>query len=140
MRVLLCASNQIGSRIIRAVTWSRWSHAAIIDGDEIIEAVWPRVRVSPLADALVSHPRWVIIDIPVADEALAIAAARSQVGKPYDLWGVLGLGIKRNWQEDDAWWCSELIPWAAKQGGTDLFRPDALRRITPEHLWMLPIP
>ena len=138
MRVLLCASNQIGSHIIRAATWSRWSHAAIIDGDEIIEAVWPRVRVSPLADALVSHPRWVIIDIPVADEALAIAAARSQVGKPYDLWGVLGLGIKRNWQDDEAWWCSELIPWAAKQAGTDLFRPDALRRITPEHLWMLP--
>ena len=138
MRVLLCASNQIGSHIIRAATWSRWSHAAIIDGDEIIEAVWPRVRVSPLADALVSHPRWVIIDIPVADESAAIAAARSQIGKPYDLWGVLGLGLKRQWQDDDAWWCSELITWAAKQGGTDLFRPDALRRITPEHLWMLP--
>ena len=140
MRVLLCTTDKIGSRIIRAVTWSRWSHAAIIDGAEIMGAVWPRVRVSPLADAMVSHPRWVIIDIPVADEALAIAAARSQVGKPYDLWGVLGLGIKRNWQDDEAWWCSELIPWAAKQAGTDLFRPEALRRITPEHLWMLPAP
>ena len=138
MRVLLCTTDKIGSRIIRAVTWSRWSHAAIIDGDEIIEAVWPRVRVSPLADALASHPRWVIIGIPVADEALAIAAARSQIGKPYDLWGVLGLGIRRDWQDDAAWWCSELILWAAKQAGTDLFRPDALRRITPEHLWMLP--
>ena len=138
MRVLLCSSNKLGSRIIRAVTWSRWSHAAIIDGDEVIEAVWPRVRVSPLADALVSHPRWVIIDIPVVDEALAIAAARSQVGKPYDLLGVLGLGLKRNWQEDDSWWCSELVSWTAKQGGTDLFRSEALHRITPEHLWMLP--
>ena len=38
MRVLLCTTDKIGSRIIRAVTWSRWSHAAIIDGDEIIEA------------------------------------------------------------------------------------------------------
>ena len=89
------------------------------------------MRVSTLARATGTDPRWVIIDIPVADEALAIAAARSQVGKPYDLWGVLGLGIKRNWQDDEAWWCSELIPWAAKQAGTDLFRPDALRRITP---------
>ena len=109
MRALLCTTDKIGSRIIRAVTWSRWSHAAIIDGDEIIEAVWPRVRVSSLARALDTHPRWAVIDIPVADD-------------------------------DDAWWCSELIPWAAKQGGTDLFRPDALRRITPEHLWMLPAP
>lgn len=140
MRVLLCTTDKIGSRIIRAVTWSRWSHAAIIDGNEIIEAVWPRVRVSSLAWAIETHPRWTVIDIPVADESAAIAAARSQIGKPYDLWGVLGLGLKRQWQDDDAWWCSELITWAAKQGGTDLFRPDALRRITPEHLWMLPAP
>lgn len=138
MRVLLCTTDKLRSRIIRAVTWSRWSHAAIIDGDEIIEAVWPRVRVATLAAALASHPRWAVIDFPVADEDAAIDAARSQVGKPYDLWGVLGLGIKRNWQDDEAWWCSELIPWAAAQGGTDLFRADALRRITPEHLWMLP--
>jgi uncharacterized protein YycO len=101
--------------------------------------VWPRVRVSSLARVIEAHPRWIVIDIPVADEPAAIAAARSQVGKPYDLWGVLGLGIKRQWQDDGAWWCSELIPWAAKQAGTDLFRPEALRRITPEHLWMLPI-
>jgi len=98
------------------------------------------VRVSSLARAIETHPRWTVIDIPVTDESAAIAAARSQIGKPYDLWGVLGLGLKRQWQDDDAWWCSELITWAAKQGGTDLFRPDALRRITPEHLWMLPIP
>ena len=52
MRVLLCTTDKIGSRIIRAVTWSRWSHAAIIDGDEIIEAVWPRVRVSSLIHAV----------------------------------------------------------------------------------------
>ena len=140
MRVLLCTTDKIGSRIIRAVTWSRWSHAAIIDGDEIIEAVWPRVRVSSLIRALENASAMAVIDIPVADEAGAIAAARSQVGKPYDLLGVIGLGVKRNWQDDDAWWCSELIPWAAQQGGTDLFRPDALRRITPEHLWMLPAP
>ena len=138
MRVLLCTTNKIGSRINRAVTWSRWSHAAIIDGDEIIEAVWPRERVSSLIHALENASAMAVIDIPVADEAGAIAAARSQVGKPYDLLGVIGLGIKRNWQDDDAWWCSELIPWAAQQGGTELFRPEALRRITPEHLWMLP--
>ena len=52
---------------------------------------------------------------------------------------LIGFG-RRDWQDDAAWWCSELIPWAAKQAGTDLFRPDALRRITPEHLWMLPAP
>ena len=44
-----------------------------------------------------------------------IAAVRSQIGKPYDKTGALGLGLHRDWQEDDAWWCSELIPWAAQQ-------------------------
>ena len=103
MRVLLCTSDKLGSRIIRAVTWSRWSHAAIIDGDEIVEAVWPRVRLSTLSDALASHPRWAVIDIPVADEAAAIAAARSQIGKPYDLLGVIGLGkIGKSRVHDDS--------------------------------------
>ena len=138
MRVLLCTTDKIGSRIIRAVTWSKWSHAAIIDGDEVIEAVWPRVRVSKLTDVTTNYSRWIIIEIPVKDDAATISAARSQVGKPYDLLGVIGLGLRRNWQDEDSWWCSELVSWAAKQGGTNLFRPGVLSRITPEHLWMLP--
>jgi hypothetical protein len=32
-------------------------------------------------------------------------------GKKYDLTGVIGLGFKRDWQENDRWWCTELVAY-----------------------------
>lgn len=137
MKILFCTSKLPGAALIRAVTWSDYSHVAIIDGDEAIEAVWPCVRVSPLADVIASHPEHVIADFPCLSPIDAIKAARSQVGKPYDLAGILGIGLHRDWQETDSWFCSELVAWAFVQGGTPLFRPEAMHRITPQHLWIL---
>lgn len=137
MKVLLCTSNLPGALLIRALTWSRWSHAAIIDGDEVIEATWPRVRVTPLAEVLAKRSRWTIIDLPCRSSEAVIAAARSQVGKPYDLRAVLGIAIHRDWQDPSRWFCSELVAWAFEQAGSPLFRADAVQRVTPQHLWML---
>ena len=137
MRVLFCTSKLPGAAIIRAVTWSDWSHVALIDGEEVIEATWPAVRVVPLADVLAKHSRFAVADIPCQDPAAVIAAARSQIGKPYDLTALFGMLARRDWQEADAWFCSELTAWAFQQGGSPLFRPEALYRITPQHLWMI---
>ena len=137
MRVLFCTSKLPGAVLIRAITWSDWSHVALLDGDEVIEATWPVVRVAPLAEVIAAHSAHVIVDLPCSDPAAAIAAARTQAGKPYDLTALFGLLMHRDWQEDDRWFCSELVAWAFAQGGTTLFRPEAMHRITPQHLWML---
>lgn len=137
MRVLFCTSKLPGAVLIRAITWSDWSHVALIDGEEAIEATWPAVRVAPLSEIIAKHSDFVVVDIPCDDPAAVIAAARSQVGKPYDLTALLGLLVRRDWQEADAWFCSELTAWAFQQGGSPLFRPEALYRITPQHLWMI---
>lgn len=137
MQVVFCSNKQPAALLIRAVTWSRWSHVAVVVGDQVIEAVWPCVRARPLADLLKDHPVHVVVDLPCRLESAAQEALRSQVGKPYDLSGVFGLALHRDWQEDDRWWCSELVAWAFDQGGSPLFRPEAMHRITPEHLWML---
>lgn len=34
---------------------------------------------------------------------------REQVGKPYDFLGIAGLALARDWQNPDAWFCSELV-------------------------------
>ena len=45
MKVLFCTSNKIGAVLIRGVTWSKWSHVAILLGDgTVVEAVYPKVR------------------------------------------------------------------------------------------------
>lgn len=140
MRVLFCTSQLPGAVLIRGVTWSDWSHVALVDGDDAIEATWPVVRVVSLAEVIAAHSAHVIVDLPCRDPAAAIAAARAQAGKPYDLTALFGLLMHRDWQEDDRWFCSELVAWAFAQGGTPLFRPEAMHRITPQHLWMLSPP
>lgn len=138
MRVLFCTSKLPGAALIRAVTWSQWSHVALVDGDEAIEAIWPAVRVAPLAEVIAAHSAHVIVDLPCRLPSDVIRAARSQVGKPYDLSALFGLLMHRDWQEPDSWFCSELVAWAFAQAGSPLFRADALHRITPQHLWMHP--
>lgn len=137
MRVLFCTSKLPGAVLIRAVTWSQWSHVALVDGNEVIEATWPAVRVAPLAEVIAKHSDHVIVDLPCHAKAEVIKAGRSQVGKPYDLTALFGLLMHRDWQELDRWFCSELVAWAFAQGGSPLFRPEATHRITPQHLWML---
>lgn len=137
MRVLFCTSKLPGAVLIRAVTWSQWSHVALIDGEEVIEATWPAVRIAPLSDVIAKHSAHTIVDLPCQSAGEIIKAARSQVGKPYDLTALFGVLMHRNWQESGSWFCSELVAWAFAQGGSPLFRPDSLHRVTPQHLWML---
>lgn len=126
---------------IRTCTWSNWSHVGLVDGPDVIEAVALRGVVrTPLVERQQADARWTVVELPCANPAGVIAAARSQIGKPYDYTAVLGLGLHREWQASDCWFCSELVAWAFDHAGCPLFRGDALRRVTPQHLWMLPSP
>lgn len=103
----------------------------------MIEAVWPKVRVAPLAEVLAAHSARAFVDLPCRYRAAAVAAARSQEGKGYDLTASFGIPLRRDWQEPDKWFCSELVAWSFAQGGSPLFRPDAVHRVAPQHLWVL---
>lgn len=137
MRILFCTSQKPGAIAIRGLTWSDWSHVAIIDGEEVIEAVWPKVRVSLLANVIARHTSYEVVEFPNVNDLAVIAAARAQLGKPYDLTGILGIALHRDWQEQDKWFCSELVAWSFDQAGFPLFRAGALNRVVPQHLWML---
>lgn len=126
------------SWLIRAGSWSHWSHVAVVDGDDVIEAVALKGVVrTPIALRQQEDPRWVISSLPCKDASEIIAAAASQIGKPYDYTGVLGVGFHRDWQQSDSWFCSELVAWSFAQGGSPLFRAGADRRVTPQDIWML---
>lgn len=136
--LLFSTSGHPMSAAIRLSTWSDWSHVAIIDGDEVIETTAPAgVRRFPVVQAINHAKRGAIVELPCRDPQAVIAAAVSQLGKPYDYTAILGLGLRRDWQEEDAWFCSELVAWAFQHAGEPLFRADVLRRVTPQHLWML---
>jgi len=139
VQLMFSTTRHAFSTLIRAATWSRWSHVALVAGPHVIEAVaLGGVQQVSKAHAIQRASDFRIVDLPAANPQAIIAAARSQIGKPYDWTAIAGLGLHRDWQEDDSWFCSELIAWAAAEAGESWFRCEALRRVTPQHLWMLP--
>ncbi|SCU94337.1 conserved hypothetical protein [Cupriavidus necator] len=127
------------SAAIRAATWSRWSHVALVDGETVIEAVAVHgVRRAPLAEAIARAASFAFVDLPARDPAAVLAAGAAQINKPYDYTALIGLALRRDWQARDAWFCSELVAWSFEAAGQPLLRSEVVRRVTPQHLWMLP--
>lgn len=131
MKVIFGRNNLPFSWLIRAFTWSRWSHCGILDGDMVIEATATHgVVVTPLHEFIKRYNRYSIADMLVADEGQALRRAYAQVGKCYDFSAIFGILFRSGWNNDDAWFCSELVAHAA-----DTYRADRVSRITPETIW-----
>lgn len=139
MKLLFTRRHHIGSWLIRMVTWSEYSHVDIVLDDEfIIGAVaFKGVQKIRLDDRLAKASKSVVMDIPVKCLQDAEAFAIAQLRKPYDWLGVVGIGLKRNWQEDDKWSCAELVASVLSEGGQKPFDSKFYHRITPQHLLSL---
>lgn len=127
-----------GSWLIRMATWSEWSHVELVlpDGRLLGAAAPHGVQYDTMENRLRIASEVALMQLPGNEEAV-LAWATQQIGRPYDWLGVAGLGFHRNWEEDDAWFCSEFVGRALKEGGYEPYRADVLRRLVPQHLWML---
>ena len=133
MRVIFCRSSKIGSWLIRALTFSKWSHVALVIGpNAVIEATWPNVRLSTITELISTHTVCEMRELPItADQAQWV---HSQIGKPYDLGALFAVLMPyRAWTTDDKWFCSELIASA-----TGLFIETC--RVSPQMLYLLSRP
>ena len=61
-----------------------------------------------------------------------LSIAKSKLGKPYDYTGILGLGINRDWQENDMWFCSEDVADTLKRSGLILSGLENVHHIFPQ--------
>jgi uncharacterized protein YycO len=138
--ILFSTNNLPGSIAIRWGTWSRFSHCDLVteSGQTVIGATpFGGVHEYPLDERLSGKFALYNVD---ADLASVEAAAREQIGKPYDWLGCLGIAAHRDWQDEDRWFCSELIAHAFAKAGTPLVNPDLrLNRVTPEALLRSPL-
>lgn len=140
LTLLFCRSHTVGSWLMRQLSRSDWSHVGILepDGQQVLEATWPRVRRATLAQFLNGKTEAVPVTFPCADPDAAIAWAAAQIGKPYDWRGLFSFVFHSDWAHPGQWWCSEYAAMAAQQGNSPLVRPGATNRVAPQHLWMLP--
>ena len=139
VELLFTRRRHPGSLLIRTVTWSAWSHVDVVHGDNVIGAVAPHgVELQPLAERLAKASQAAVMIVPSAMAKKVRDIANTQLGKPYDWLGAAGIGLHRNWQETDSWFCSEFAAWCFSTAGHPLIRQEFVHRVTPQHLWMLP--
>ena len=69
------------------------------------------VQVRPWDYGVGTWIRQVVMELPAtaAEEALFYGFAREQLGKPYDKLAILAFFTGRNWRDEEAWFCSELL-------------------------------
>lgn len=131
IKVIYGRNNLPFSWLIRAFTWSRWSHCGIVDGDNVIEATAKRgVIVTPIAEFKSRYRNFAIAELPCREQD-PISIARQQIGKKYDWSAVFSIVLRAGWDSDDKWFCAELVAYSA-----GCCRADMVSRVTPEQLWM----
>ena len=129
------------SKLIRWITWSKYSHIAIMfpsEGGIAYEAWHPHGvrKVQGLSD---QHSKGTVVDVKILHPSpfqydIILKALESQLGKGYDWKGCLRflpsirplLGSHFSRSELAKWFCSELGMWAVQeQGGMHILDKEA---------------
>ena len=137
IKIFFSDSDKIGAKLIRAATWSEYSHVGLIDSvnNTVIDSRFSAGGVSeyPIDELYSQYPRILVTalyDVPHS----AIDIARTQIGKKYDWTALAGLWMHRDWQRDDSWFCSELVAWCCKVAGYPIINKQS-GRVTPQDLF-----
>lgn len=149
IRIRFTRNNTLTSHVIRAFTWSDYSHVEFAMDMGYLGALgWGGKSKSgiPFKSGVQLRPldyNWTgqfqMAEIEVPDENTKqkiLKFAMSQIDKPYDWTAILGLGLHRDWHEHDSWFCSEYVAESFVEGNFPLIR-DIVDRVTPGMLYDL---
>lgn len=136
LTAVFARNHSLGSVLIRVLgAWGgQWSHCAIVDKttNSVIEARYPMgVVETPLVDFLIRYSKYEFVEIECPNPDKAIAFARNELGKKYDLLGLLGFIIKEPIARLQEWFCNELLEDSIIAGDRIRFRVPS-RKITVE--------
>lgn len=137
MRAALTRANTLASFAIRARVWQPWSHGIDIDAPGVaIDSTFKLagVRRRPLDEALHGATAIRFLEFHLDREAESRDWLYDQLGKGYDLHAILGfaIGDARDWRNDSAWFCWELLAGRIEAGSD--YRFDNRSRVTPRDL------
>jgi len=112
IKIRFCRSEKLVSKVIRWRTKSEWSHVSI-DPCSITAEWYSTIPDKGVYTDNLSFKKSELVEIPVTDsQKIKIFDFIKQTFRsPYDYLGALGVGLGRDWQEPNHWFCSE---WVAK--------------------------
>lgn len=143
VKIQLVTAKGLASKMIRDFTWSDYSHVDFVmpDGNLLGAHLSGGVAVrEPNYEVFTAK---LVGEIPLSPikSDLVYRFAQGQIGKKYDLTAIINFGFhKRNWREDDCWFCSELVAWCFEQARIPLLNPAVdVWRITPRDISLSPV-
>ena len=109
--------DDFGSTVIRFFSHGAWSHVDLVLDDgrllgarsDVCKGVPSGVQIRPKDYTAFKARRIVSLNLTDEQYKKAMDFINSQIGKPYDSIAILAFALNRNWRDDDAWFCDELI-------------------------------
>jgi len=140
--IVFVHSYHIPSATVRWWTNSLFDHVEIVVDDATSIGSRPRGGVQ-------IHPFSVFDNRKICDWTLMrysgnlskntkngiINFAKSQIGKPYDWYGILGIAIKKNIEKESEWFCSEFVNTAFFKNNVTLIPRKSSGFVVPELLY-----
>jgi uncharacterized protein YycO len=132
--------------LVRLGTFSRYGHACVASSDQYEDLVWIiEARPDGVRETLVpvSEYRWMNVRLDIVQRDIIVDRVRACLGRGYDwpnVLGFLGKFLGRKWlgwnteAPDQKVFCSELVVWAYREAGLDLFPGKGPNSIAPADL------
>lgn len=122
-----------------------WSHVTtllpggthVLDArSDIVQGIPEGVQIRPVDYLKDDECVWMGLPGTAAQVQKALDALHSQIGKPYDVQGIIDFAdnerLDPNWQNESAWFCDELAAWSWIRGGW--WNVDARLKLYPNRL------
>lgn len=136
MIIHFATTKGLSTFLIRTLTKSKWSHVALQLNNQVYEVTFERgVSRTTIFEFRKRYPESDIVCVPILNAVRIKKWLDSQLGKDYDYSGLVGFfDQKRDWENPDKWFCSELIAEALIREG--IIHPKVRsNRITPNDLY-----
>lgn len=132
-------SKSIASKLVELWTGHWASHVDMVIGNGLYLGSDITTGVAIIGEEdYITRAEFYYIEVTDNQYDIIMKTAREQLGKKYDIWALVGNMFRRNWQQTDKWFCSELIVYCFTKSGYMLTYSKS-NRVTPADLIKNPI-
>jgi uncharacterized protein YycO len=138
-------NDSLGSRLIEWYDHGQYSHVDTVlpDGsllgarDDVIGSIPAGVQIRPAGYVIGDRMKRVTVPCSDAREQNYYDFVEAQIGKPYDEKAIAAFFTGRDWRDESAWFCSELV--AAGLEAAAVFFPLSApcNKIAPDDLLLI---
>lgn len=142
IRLQFVSGHDIGSEAIKIFSRGWPSHVdAILEDGTLLGARLDGIKIRPPNYEVFDRREVILLEASLAVEARYLGFLGAQIGKPYDRTAIAAFAFERDWQDEDSWFCSELIAAALVDSGWFPKTPsDPSNEITPRDLLLMVSP